>query len=202
MCSGKYTSEPLIPNFKCGGPFPKALVHSFLKFSFLFYDTLQQKHPNFLLLLPIPHWLWQYLFKIDILWLAFASPLSASLRGTQEHHLKRRVFPVMIFTMLWVPTSQWELPCQAEAVGKKKHTYLYAWMIKKRRRADKEKLGCPVSFVLLRNRRTLWGKSLKAPKVLLQFNALSEWLRGGEVKKRNRWRVGLIVTYLFHQESI
>lgn len=59
MCSGKYTSEPLIPNFKCGGPFSKALVHSFLKFSFLFYDTLQQKHPNFLLLLPTPHWLWQ-----------------------------------------------------------------------------------------------------------------------------------------------
>ena len=87
-------------------------------------------------------------------------------------------------------------------MGKRKHTYLYVWMIKRRRIPDKEKLYCLVSFVLLRNRRTLWGKSQKAPKVFLQFNALSEWLRGGEVEKQRGWRVGVIVTYLFHHESI
>ena len=149
-----------------------------------------------------PHWLWWYLFRIDILWLAFTYPLSASLRGTQEHHLKRRVFPVMIFTMLWVPTLQRKLPCQAEAVGKRKHTYLYVWMIKRRR--IRTKRNCTAWFPLFcwETAEPSGGKSQKAPKVFLQFNALSEWLRGGEVEKQRGWRVGVIVTYLFHHVSI
>lgn len=179
--------------------FPKALVCSFLSFRFCFTTLCNRSTPIFFC---SSYTTWTVVVSIQNRHPVACFHLSsASLRGTQEHHLKRRVFPVMIFTMLWVPTSQWELPCQAKAVGKRKHTYLYVWMIKKRRIADKEKLYFLVSFVLLRDCRTLWGKSQKAPKVFLQFNALSEWLRG-EVEKRRGWRVGVIVTYLFRHESI
>lgn len=82
----KNTSKPLIPNFKCGGSFFRSVrpFMPFFFFAFIFISVCTAtKEYQFSSTLNYNTLLWQYIFRVSIRWLAFASPLSTSLRGNQ-----------------------------------------------------------------------------------------------------------------------